>query len=249
MAAQTLTPNRLRLPMAVLGLGIGLCLLGPANAQVNRCVDPATGRVVYTDGSCTRGQNSQQIEAAKTPEELAQEHLRTTQAIALEEERRQARARELALQAQLAAQERLNQRLEAAQHPAMREADYAQSSACKQARRAVEKATPDHGRFTRESRQALETAQDTADRNCLSPQAYANVLSQRAAQRPPVVVVQPPYYGPYPPRPRPPFPHRPPFGAHPEPLPPYATYPYPNDPNSGTGSWGINIQIGGQKGH
>lgn len=241
----------LRLSLAV-GLGVGLSLSGSASAQVNRCVDPASARVQYTDGACPRGQNSQQIEAAKTPEELEQERIRTTQAIALEEERRQARAREQALQAELAAQERINQRLEASQQRAMSESDYAQSSACKHARHAVERATPDHGRFTRESRQALETAQDTADRNCLSPQAYANVLAQRASQRPPVVVVQQPYYGAYPPRPRPPFPHRPPFGYHPSPppapLPPYYPYPRPDYPGAESGSWGIDIQIGGRKG-
>lgn len=159
------------------------------HAQVNRCVDAATGRVQYTDAACPGGQAAVEIEAAKTPEQLEEERQHTEHAIALQRERQFARQRELELRAQIAAQENLSKTLLERRPPTA--ADYAGSAACQRARRLVENATVDHGRYTSEDRARLEAAQDQADQACLSPDAYAVLQRQKALQTPPPVVLIP----------------------------------------------------------
>lgn len=230
---------------ALLSFTLAAALPAAAHTQINRCTDPHSGQVQYTDAKCPQGQTSQQIEAAKTPQEVEQARIANEQRKEQEERLRQAQARENALKTELAEQEKINQMLtkdmQARTNMATSTIDYSHSAACKNAQKAVAQATPDHGRFTRESRQALQAAQDNADRHCMSPEAYAHLVQQRAQQQQPIVVVQPSYYYPYPRPPRPPHtPHLPTPAPAPPHLLPY--YPYSDQP-----SWGINIQLGGSK--
>ncbi len=43
----------------------------PAQAQVQRCTDARTGKVTYTDGSCSADQRSQEVVPALSPQEKA----------------------------------------------------------------------------------------------------------------------------------------------------------------------------------
>ncbi|MGE8320613.1 MAG: DUF4124 domain-containing protein [Comamonas sp.] len=60
----------------------------PAQAQVLRCTDPASGRVTYTDGECAPGTAVKEVERRKSDDELAQEQARADQALRRQAERR-----------------------------------------------------------------------------------------------------------------------------------------------------------------
>jgi hypothetical protein len=71
-----------------------LCTLaapGPgALAQVLRCTDPVTGKVSYTDGRCDSGSQALEIEPRKSPEQLQAERTQAAEALAREQDRREA---------------------------------------------------------------------------------------------------------------------------------------------------------------
>ena len=77
----------------------------PAQAQVQRCTDARTGKVTYTDGSCSADQRSQEVVPALSPQEKA----------AQERQYEEAQARWQVEQARTQAQRRLEAEKAAAQ--------------------------------------------------------------------------------------------------------------------------------------
>lgn len=68
----------------------------PAQAQVQRCTDARTGKVTYTDGSCSADQRSQEVVPALSPQEKAAQERQYEEAQArwqLEQARTQAQRR------------------------------------------------------------------------------------------------------------------------------------------------------------
>ena len=182
-----------------LALGIALCWSASAGAQVVRCTDPATGKVTYTDGDCRRGEAAREVEARKSPEEVAQERAQAAEALERKHERQQHEDR---------------QRQEAARAeshlppPGAGRNNPAHSADCQRARRNLQDtlATLGQGMYDEQSR--LDAAQRQADLACLSPAEQARTERRRDHHpghatpyyAPPVVVV--------PPRPMPPPPRR-----------------------------------------
>ena len=172
----------------------------PAQAQVVRCTDSRTGKVTYTDGTCDRSARSQEVQPRKSPEELARERAQGEEAAQRMRER-------------LAAEAAAAQQREAQQAHEEREArrdrrdtnfiDYANSAACASARRSLDAVATSVGRSGEDPIARMETAQRQMDFSCLGPEGYALTEAARA-NRPQVVVIQPPTW---PVRPRPP--HRP----------------------------------------
>lgn len=167
-----------------------------------RCTDPATGKVTYTDGACHRGEAVREVEARKTPEEIARERQQASEALERKHERQQQDAR---------------QRLDAEQtERAARNAqplaryDPAQSAQCQRARQNLQQVLASMGQGMYDEQTRLDTAQRQADLACLSPADYARTEASRS-YRP---AYAPPHYGapmvvrPVPPRPMPPQPRR-----------------------------------------
>lgn len=188
----------------------GLCL--GAQAQVIRCTDARTGKVTYTDGACSSGEATREVEPRRTPEEILLD--RQLSAEALERKQQRLQAENDAAQAEARRAEDRN-RARAANAPLPQ--DYARSPECARSRRSYDMLASEGQRSTQEQGQRLEAAQRQMDLDCLGPQGYAEVERARAAQ--PRVVVVPPRYSPgYPPAV---FPQ--PFPTVPQPPPPRLT--------------------------
>lgn len=182
----------------------GAALVLPATAQVLRCTDARTGKVTYTDSACDAGDRSQEVQARKSPEELERERAAGEQAAQRLRER-------LAAEAQAAErrEEREAQKArDAARNRAAGPRDHARSPACQDARRQLNAVAASSARTPEEQAARLEAAQRQMDFSCLGPEAYAQAELARA-NRPQVVVVQPPAWPVHPIRPRPPHPDRP----------------------------------------
>lgn len=192
-------------------LALSLALLfasHAAHAQVNRCTEPRTGKVTYTDGSCDAGQRSAQVEARKSEQALALERAQAEQA--LEQKRTRQEAQAEAEQRQLEREALQAQRTRPAQRPAA-PADYAQSAACTDARRALSAAVGTLARTPEEQATRIDAAQQQMDFACLGPEGYARAQASRASfvNQPPIVVVQPPAWPGHPRPPRPDYPRGP----------------------------------------
>lgn len=183
-----------------LALGLVFLLAGQAShAQVIRCTDARSGKVTYTDGTCDAGQRSAQVQARKTEQELALERAQASEALEQKHKRQEAQAD--AEQRQLEREALQAQRARSMERPAA-PADYAQSPACGDARRALSAATGNLARTPEEQATRIDAAQQQMDFACLGPEGYARAQASRSSQAP-VVVVQPPAW---PIRPRPPRP-------------------------------------------
>lgn len=157
---------------ATLALAIAACGALPAAAQVMRCTDAATGKVTYTDGDCRRGEAAREVEARKSPQEIAQEREQATEALERKHERQQAEAgqRREELQAERAAR--------SAQPPAA-SYDPAQSLECQRARKNLQDLLPTLGQGLYDEQTRLDAAQRQADLACLSPADYARTERSR----------------------------------------------------------------------
>lgn len=172
-----------------------------AQAQVLRCTDARTSKVTYTDSACDTGARSLEVQPRKSAEELASERAQGEEAAQRMRERLAAEA--------AASQQRdaLQARQEREDRRAQRDAstvDYANSAACANARRGLDAAAASAARSAEDQTARLEAAQRQMDFSCLGPEGYARTEAARA-NRPQVVVVQPPAWPVRPPAP----PHRP----------------------------------------
>ncbi len=165
-----------------------------AHAQVLRCTDARTGKVTYTDSTCSTGQSVTEVEARKTPEQIALDRERAEEALKAKQERQAAEAEADARQLEREARER-----SLAPRPFMPE-DYANSRGCADARANLNAATANLARTPEEQATRIDAAQQQLDYACLGPDGYARAQASRASQPPQVVVIQPPAY---PIRPRP----------------------------------------------
>ena len=184
-------------------LALALWCAGTASAQVLRCTNARTGEVTYTDGSCAPGSQTREIEARKTPEELRAEREQAAEALARKEQRLQREAAEQEradrADARALAERRANARLRP---------DYAHSAACLESRRQLNQQLALHGGNNVGEQLRLQALQRQVDLDCLGPERYADLESQRPLIAPPIVVA--PAYGPPPYRPPPPPPVQPP---------------------------------------
>jgi len=155
-----------------------------AQAQVVRCTDASTGKVTYTDGSCTSGATAREVEARKTPDEIRQERAQAAEALERKQQRLDTEAAATRLQAE---REALRQRSTAAT-PAPRP-DYARSPECLRSRRQWQELNEAQTREPLVQNPALDAAQRQMDLDCLGPEGYAEMERARAAQRPPIIVV------------------------------------------------------------
>ena len=179
----------MRWPLLTLCTAAALCL--PAQAQVVRCTDPATGKVTYTDGKCAGGTTAREVEARKTPEEIQREREQAAEALALKQKRLEAENKAAETEALRNAQRERT--------PAARSQDYARSPECARSRRNLDVVLSSGNAGSYEQSQRAEAAQRQMDLDCLGPEGYAEVEKARAA-RPttvqttpaPVVVVVPP---------------------------------------------------------
>lgn len=204
--------------LKAIGLALLLAYAGPqAQAQVNRCSD-ANGKITYTDASCPSHLESVEIQAAKTPEQIAIEQERAARALEMQAQQRQDRLQEQRLQAETAALE-ASARASAAAEAAARvqTTNYANTSACQDATRQLKRYQSVSGRYTSEEQQRLERAQDAVDRACLSPQDYAALQREKASRPNTTIVINPPYWG----QPVPVYPWQPPTPG----LPPVTVAP------------------------
>lgn len=179
-----------------LALVLATCCALPAAAQVVRCTNPASGKVTYTNGDCPRGDTAREIEARKSPQEIAQEREQAAEALQRKHERQQ-------LQALQRRQDLLAERAAARALPPAAPAP-SQSQECRQARRQLQDLLPTLGQGLYDEQMRLEAARRQADLACLSPAEYASTVRNRGYQP----IQSPPYYGPpvvvVPPRPGPP---------------------------------------------
>lgn len=141
-----------------------------AQAQVNRCTDPRTGKVTYTDGDCGAGAQAREIEARKTPEEIQAEHAQAAEAL---QRLREQQAADAQAESRKAAQQ-------AREHATFRP-DYAHSAACAAARRNVEAAQPG-GLGTYEDQQRLQSLQRQMNLDCLGPERAAEIQATQPQQ-------------------------------------------------------------------
>lgn len=187
--------------IATLILAAAACAILPAAAQVVRCTDPATGKVTYTNGACARGDTTREVEARKTPQEIAQERQQAAEALARKSERQQ---QELRQRREVDQAERTARSIQ----PAAR-SDPASSAQCQRARKQLQDTLASMGQGMYDEQIRLDQAQRQADLACLSPADYARTEGRRS--------YAPPYYGPpvaiiaphaTPPRPAPPAPRR-----------------------------------------
>lgn len=174
-----------------LALAWAAWLPSPASAQVLRCLDPATGQMTYTDGSCPKGQGVTEIAPARSAQELAQDQERAQAA----RERWQA--------------EQLRQKQAAAQTaPALPTPTPAErrSQACQAAQQELQALS----RSPSTSPVALDAAQRQMEMQCLGPDAYASLERSRAnALAPGETTVVLPHHQRPPMQPRPPRPQEP----------------------------------------
>lgn len=190
----------LRLGAALCCTCVAMVLPLPAQAQVLRCTDARTGKVTYTDGACDAGDRSHEVEARKSAEALARER-------AASEEAAQRMRERLAADADAAERREEREAKRARDERRARQGaplDYANSAACTNARRQLSAAAAGSARTPEEQAARLEAAQRQMDFSCLGPEGYAQAEAARA-NRPQVVVVQPPAW---PVRPRPTHPDR-----------------------------------------
>lgn len=178
-------------------------LLAPAQAQVLRCTDTRTGKVTYTDSSCEGGAQSREVAPRQSPEEVARERAQAEEAA---QRMRKRLAEEAAAAQERDAQQARNERDARNSSSAP---DYAGSAACVNARRALDAVAASAARLGEDASARLEAAQRQMDFSCLGPEGYALTEAARA-NRPQIVVVQPPAW-PVHPRPvhRPDRPDRP----------------------------------------
>ncbi|WP_343293772.1 DUF4124 domain-containing protein [Vandammella animalimorsus] len=173
--------HRLGIGAGWLGLAALLLWSQPASAQVNRCT-AGDGRIIYTDDQCPAGMQAVQIEAPRSPEEIEAEQERALRAFEREQQRLQARQQTLRLQAET---EALQAQAEAARAAAEQQRHAAPNpAACRAARRQLERATLDHGRYDREGLQNLHAAQAQVKRACPDAAHTDNT----AAPTPPMVL-------------------------------------------------------------
>lgn len=174
---------------------VWVCALPDAQAQVHRCSD-SNGNVTYTDGVCPNGLETVQIEAAKTPEQIAIEQQRAAEALERQAQQRQERLERLEEQrisAETAALE-ASARASAATEAAARAQAHnpADSTACREATRQLNRLQSGSGRYSSGDQQRWLRAQDAADRACLSPQDYAAIARERALRPATTIVINPP---------------------------------------------------------
>jgi len=179
--------------LASLALAAGLA--APAAAQVMRCVDPASGKVTYTDEACARGEAAREVQPRQSAQEIEQERSQAEQALQRKYQRQQQEA------------ELQRQALPNAPQPPGAAPDPAQSAQCQRARQALQELLAGADPSVYDDQIRVASAQRQADLACLTPAEYARVQAQRSSgartpypalpgYAPPVVVV--------PPRPRPP---------------------------------------------
>jgi len=108
--------------LASLALAVGLA--APAAAQVMRCVDPASGKVTYTDEACAHGESAREVQPRQSAQEIEQERAQAEQALQRKYQRQQQEA-ELQRQAPPSAPQ-----------PPGAAPDPAQSAQCQRARQA-----------------------------------------------------------------------------------------------------------------
>ena len=209
-ALRTTTRGPLHASAVALLLGAALWLATGSNAQaqVNRCTDPATGKVTYTDGDCARGTKAAEIERRKTDEELAQDRAREREALRAKAERREAELEQRKLEADERAASNAASRRQGKNRP-----DYANSAACQQSRERYSAASDAAADKTMGSRAQMDAAKRQMELDCMGPEAYSRLEASRPA---PTTVVNDDYYWdryphgrPYPPppvRPQPPQP-------------------------------------------
>ncbi|MFT3812508.1 MAG: DUF4124 domain-containing protein [Acidovorax sp.] len=141
-----------------------------AQAQVNRCTDPRTGQVTYTDGDCAAGAQAREIEARKTPEQIEAERAQAAEALQRLREQQAADAEAESRKAAQQAHERTAPR-----------PDYAHSAACASARKNVEAAQPS-GLGTYEDQQRLQSLQRQMNLDCLGPERAAEIQAAQPQQ-------------------------------------------------------------------
>jgi len=189
---------------ALCGLFLAGLSLG-AQAQVTRCTDARTGKVTYTDGTCSSGEAAREVEPRRTPGEILLDRQLSAEALERKQRRQQAENDALDAEARRAAERTRAQAAANAPSPQ----DYARSPECARSRRSYDMLAAEGPRSTLEYEQRMDAAQRQMDLDCLGPQAYADLERARAAQ--PRVVVVPPRYGigyptPFPQVPQPPPP-------------------------------------------
>ena len=166
-----------RAAIVALALGLGGLAMN-VHAQVMRCTDARTGEVTYTNGRCISGEASAQIQAAQSPEEIAQERASAS------------KARELS-QSQMARDEMLRRKREESERKEREAAARAQarsggslenSAACQQARARhnaiLAEANPDVSTWGERS----QAAQAQMEMSCLGATAYQQLQQSRALQ-------------------------------------------------------------------
>lgn len=176
-----------RLTSMAVVLGWSWAAVG-VHAQVVRCTDERTGQVTYTDGTCARGNAVQEVQAAKTLQQIQQERALAAQALELKQQRLQQEALQAQAneQAQRAADAQ-RQRERATLAPVPPSATHAQSAQCAQSRRQLQAVFNDNSRDAYEMALRTETLQRQVDLDCLGPQAYAELERLRTAQQPLVI--------------------------------------------------------------
>ncbi|MBS0293556.1 MAG: DUF4124 domain-containing protein [Proteobacteria bacterium] len=153
-------------------LAVAIFCSVPAAAQVVRCTDPATGKITYTDGDCRRGEAAREVEARKSPQEIAQEREQAAEALQRKQER-------LQLEDRQRREEQLAERAARAAQPSAAY-DPAQSPQCQRARKQLQDLLPTLGQGLYDEQARLDAAQRQADLACLSPAEYARTERSRS---------------------------------------------------------------------
>ena len=111
----------------------GLVLAGwcvGAQAQVTRCTDARSGKVTYTDGTCSSSEAAREVEPRRTPQEILLDRQLSAEALERKQQRQQADNDAAEAEARRAAEQR---RERAANAPLPQ--DYARSPECARSRR------------------------------------------------------------------------------------------------------------------
>ncbi|THT99676.1 DUF4124 domain-containing protein [Lampropedia puyangensis] len=179
----------------ITGAVLALCLpFTQANAQVHRCTN-TDGATVYTDAACPAGFQAVEIEAAKSPEEVAADKQRAEDARQLQAQQRLQWQEERRLKAETDALEASAKASAAAEAASRAQAfNYAETAACREAMRQLDRVRTINGSFSSNDLNRQYEAQDAADRACLSPQDYANLQRDRNTRPTTTIVVVPPVY-------------------------------------------------------
>lgn len=152
-------PRPLQHGLAVLGTAGLLLAAWPAGAQVLRCTDPATGQVSYTNGQCTSGQRSQEIQPAQSAGDIASER-RQAQEARERWDASQAKER----QAEQASQAAARSQASRTQAPARSE-----SAACRQAQQALQATVRQGSSLDADYSWRVDAAQKQVAQLCLDP--------------------------------------------------------------------------------